>query len=319
MTALLDPTAPAPLSGQQVHLRLGDQHAVVTDVGAKVRAYAVGDRDVLTPFGEDEPAPAGHGAVLAPWPNRLRDGRWTWEGAELQVDVSEPARSTALHGLVMWQRWSVDELLAEDGATDPSGVRLSLRLAPTPGYPFDLRFVVTYRLTATGLVVEAATTNLGARTAPYGIGFHPWLSPGPGSLDDCTFRLDAATRVTVDDRLLPVGTEPASGDYDLREPRPARGLDLDDAYVDVLRDADGLSWARLTGADGRTAAVWMDESMDCWQVCTGDHIDAVDYRRTGVAAEPMTCIADALRTGERLVHVAPGETHTVRWGVRLLD
>ena len=79
----------------------------------------------------------------------------------------------------------------------------------------------------------------------------------------------------------------------------------------MLRDDDGLSWIRLTGADGRTAAVWMDESMDTWQVCTGDHLDAVAWRRTGVAAEPMSCIADAFRTGDRLVRLEPG-AHATR-------
>ena len=86
----------------------------------------------------------------------------------------------------------------------------------------------------------------------------------------------------------------------------------------MLRDDDGLSWIRLTGSDGRTAAVWMDESMDTWQVCTGDHLDAVGWRRTGLAAEPMSCIADAFRTGERLVHLEPGQTHEVTWGMALL-
>lgn len=304
-------TSAAPLSGQQVEIRHGEHHAVVTDVGAKLRVYAVGGRDVVTPFGADEVAPAGHGAVLAPWPNRLRDGRYTWEGTELQVDVSEPERGTALHGLAMWLRWQVEE-------RTPGSVRLAVRLAPSPGYPFDVLLRVTYTLSDAGLEVVTTAHNLGSRTAPYGVGFHPWLSPGPGSLDDCTFSLDAATRVTVDERLLPTGTEPVRGQFDLREPRPARGLDLDDAFVDVLRDEDGLSWARLTGADGRTAAIWMDGSMDTWQVCTGDHISAVDYRRTGVAAEPMSCIADAFRTGERLVHLSPSAEHTVRWGATLL-
>lgn len=305
-------TAPAPLSGRQIEIRHGAHHAVVTDVGAKLRAYTVDGRDVVTPFDADEVAPAGHGAVLAPWPNRLRDGRYTWDGTELQVDVSEPERGTALHGLAMWLRWQVEEHTA-------TSVRLAVRLAPSPGYPFDVLLRVTYRLTDAGLEVVASAHNLGTRTAPYGIGFHPWLSPGPGPLDECTFSLDAATRVTVDERLLPTGTEPVRGQFDLREPRSARELDLDDAYVDVLRDDDGLSWARLTGADGRTAAIWMDGSMDTWQVCTGDHISAVDYRRTGVAAEPMSCIADAFRTGDRLVHLAPGGEHTVRWGATLLS
>ncbi len=309
--------AAAPLSGHQLTIAAGDHEATVTDIGAKVRRYTVGGRDVFTPYDADEVAPAGHGALLAPWPNRLRDGSYTFEGVTYQVDLSEPKTGTALHGLVMWQRWSV---VTVDDADHRSGaaVTLELRMAPSGGYPFDLLLSVTYRLGVAGLHVRATATNLGSTPAPYGVGFHPWLSPGAGSLDDCTVQLDAATRVLVDDRLLPVGTEPASGEYDLRRPRTARGLDLDDAYVDVLRDEAGLSWARLTGSDGRTAAVWMDGSMDCWQVCSGDHIDAVAYRRAGLAAEPMSCIADAFRTGDRLVVLAPGGSHEVTWGATLL-
>lgn len=310
-------TAPAPLSGRQVELRLDDQEVTVTDVGAKIRRYTVGGRDVVTSFPADSVAPAGHGAVLAPWPNRLRDGRYTFDGQEYQVPISEPPLATALHGLVMWQRWHVLEPTDEAHAAGRA-TTLQLRLAPSAGYPFDLLMTVTYRLSRAGLHVTATGTNLGERTAPYGIGFHPWLSPGGASLDECTVRLDAETRVTVDDRLLPTGIEPAAGDYDLRVERSLSGLDLDDAFVDVLRDEQGLSWIRLTGPDGRTAAVWMDGSMDTWQVCTGDHINPPSIRRTGLAAEPMSCIADAFNTGERLVRLEPGASHVVTWGAVLL-
>lgn len=308
--------ARAPLSGRQIELVLGDQEATITDVGAKVRRYAVGGRDVFTPFPAEVPAPAGHGAVLAPWPNRIRDGRYAFDGVEHQLDLSEPALSNALHGLVMWQRWT--EVPVEGPPARGEAVALEVRISPGAGYPFDLLLTVTYRLTAAGLHVQAVATNLGEHTAPYGIGFHPWLSPGDASLDECTMRLDASTRVLVDDRLLPVGTAPVSGDDDLRTPRSMSGLDLDDAFVEVLRDDEGLSWVHLTGPDGRTAAVWMDESMDTWQVCSGDHLAVVDWRRTGLAAEPMSCIADAFRTGDRLVRLEPGTSHEVTWGATLL-
>ena len=307
-------TSPAPLSGHQYEIRLDDQRVVITDVGAKVRVYRVGDRDVFTPYPAEVPSPAGHGALLAPWPNRLRDGRYTWDGVEHQVALSEPGLATALHGLVMWQRWSVVE---QD--TDPAALTLELRPAPSPGYPFDLLLRVTYRLTVEGLHVTATATNLGEAAAPYGIGFHPWLSPGPGTLDECTVRIDAAELVTVDDRLLPTGTVPVSGEFNLREPRSALGLDLDHAFLSPLYDADGRSWIRLTGADGRTAAVWMDESFAAWQSCTGDHLGAEEWRRTGLAAEPQTCVADAFNTGDLLVRLEPGTTHEVTWGAGLFD
>lgn len=300
-----------PLSGRQLHLVQGRQHCVVTDVGAAVRAYSVDDRDVFVPFGEDEVAPAFHGMVLAPWPNRLRDGRYEYAGRALQVPITEVDRSTALHGLTCWQRWVVRDASA-------TSVQLDLDLPPSPGYPFELGLSVRYALDADGLAVEAEAVNRGATPAPYGIGFHPWLSPGPAAVDDCELTLDAATRVTTDERLLPVGVEPAAGAYDLRSGRPLRGVELDDAYVDVIRDAAGLSWARLRAPDGRTAAIWMDGTADVWQVCTGDAITPAACRRTGVAAEPMTCVADAFRTGERLIHLEPDARHVVRWGARLL-
>jgi aldose 1-epimerase len=295
-------------TGDQHELRLGDQVAVVASVGASVREYRVGDRDVLLPFPAQSLAPAFSGAVLAPWPNRLRDGRYGYRGTAYEVPLTEHERQTALHGLVAYARFDVVEASA-------ASVTLRHDLVPTPGYPWALRLDVTYALTADGLVVEVVATNLGEATAPYGVGFHPWLSPGPGGVDACTLQVGAARHVTVDHRLLPTGTEAVAGRLDLREPVALAGLALDDAWVDAVRDADGLSWARLTGDDARTVAVWMDATLPAWQVCTGDGIPGIE--RHGVAVEPMSCVADAFRTGEMLVELEPAATHTVRWGVRL--
>lgn len=282
----------------------------MTQVGAALREYSVDGRDVVVPYGVDEISPVYNCAVLLPWPNRLRDGVYEYGGTTHQLPVTEPGRNTALHGLVAWERWSVVEHTG-------SSVTLEHELVARPGYPFQLVAQIRYTLSDAGLEITLDVTNTGPDTAPYGCGFHPWLSTGGADLDDCTIRLDATTRVTTDARLLPTGTEPAEGSYDLRTPRSAAGIDLDDAYVDVVRDDDGLSWAHLGAPDGRTAALWMDESQDVWQVCTGDHV-APGHRRMGLAAEPMTCYADAFRTGDRLVHLAQGQSRSVRWGLTLL-
>ena len=301
-------TTPLP-TGRQHVLELGGQRAVVAAVGASLREYTVDGRDVVLPFDESQIPPAFSGAVLAPWPNRLRDGVYSYDGVAYEVPLTEHLRNTALHGLVAHTTFETTDA----GATS---VTLEHVIVPTHGYPWPVRVRLTYALTAAGLHVTAEGTNLGGTTAPYGIGFHPWLSPGDGLLDDCTLQVDAARHVTVDDRLLPTGTERASGDLDLRTARPLRGLDLDDAWIDVLRDADGLSWIRLGCPDGRTVAMWADGATQAWQVCTGDTVALISRR--GVAAEPMTCIADAFRTGNDLVHLAPGAGHTITWGLALL-
>ena len=298
----------SPLSGTQVHLTHGAQRATLATVGAALRTYTVDGNDVVVPFGEDEVAPAFHGMVLAPWPNRLADGAYSFGGRNYQVAISEPARSTALHGLSCWVEWTVAESSA-DAAT------LVLDLAASPGYPFSLRVSVTYALSDAGLTITTTALNTGNTALPYGVGYHPWISPGTGSLDDCTLELGAASQVTVDHRLLPTGTLAVEGRLDYRQARTLAGSDLDDAFVDPIRDADGRSWARLTRGDGTTVAIWMDEAAKAWQVCTGNHISPASARRSGVAIEPMSCIADAFRTGDDLVTLEPGQTHTLAWGM----
>ncbi|WP_158277259.1 aldose 1-epimerase family protein [Serinibacter arcticus] len=305
------PHADPPTGSQHVlHDPASSATVVLTEVGASLRSFDVAGRDVVVSYPEDELSPAGHGAILAPWPNRLADGAYSFDGTDYQLPVTEVARSTALHGLVLNQRWAVRSLTTTQA-------RLVLETVPVAGYPWQLGLEAHYELRGTSLTIEVSATNRSATVAPYGIGFHPWLSPGDGGLDAATLRLDATQWVRPDERLLPAGVEELPQAFDFRTERLVGSTDLDDAFVGATRDADGLSWIRLTGADGRTAGVWMDESMDTWQVCSGDHIGAVDYRRRGLAAEPMSCIADAFNSGDRLVRLEPGATHTVRWGLTL--
>lgn len=303
MTAI--PT-PSP-SGAQIVLRHGNQTATVATVGASLRAYVVDGLDVVVPYADDEIAPAYHGMVLAPWPNRLRDGVYELDGTAHQVPVNEPERMVALHGLVSFARFEVQE-------ASSAAVTLTLDTVPTAGYPWPLRLTVTYRLDDDGLAVTARATNLGASRAPYGVGFHPWLAPG-GEVDDCTLQVDAALHVVNDERLLPVGVEPVHGTFDLRAPTSLREVALDDAWVGVTFDADGRSWIRLGRADGRSAQMWADGATRAWQVCTGNGIPKV--MRNGVAAEPMSCVADAFRTGDDLVLLEPGTQHELTWGLQL--
>jgi aldose 1-epimerase len=168
------------------------------------------------------------------------------------------------------------------------------------------------------MAVTLETVNLGGRVAPYGVGFHPWLSPGEGALDESTLRVDARAWVRTDERLLPIGREPIPAAIGFREPRSLGDTRLDDAFVEATH-ANGRSWVRLTGTDGKTAAAWMGESLTCWQLYSGDGIPTAARVRAGLAAEPMTCVADAFNTGDELIHLAPGQRHTVRWGIVLLE
>ena len=84
-----------PLSGRQFTLLHGEYRAVVASVGGSLRVLRYQDRDLVVSYAQDEVRPAFRGAILAPWPNRVIDGRYTHDGPLQQLSLTEPARGPA--------------------------------------------------------------------------------------------------------------------------------------------------------------------------------------------------------------------------------
>ncbi|MGB3444679.1 MAG: aldose 1-epimerase family protein [Actinophytocola sp.] len=301
----------ATASGAQYEISSGTQHAVVVEVGGGIREYTSGGRHVLDPYPPDSMADGAHGAPLVPWPNRIDGGRYRFEDAVYQLALTEPEKNNAIHGLLMWRPWVVAEHTS-------AAVTMATRIHPMQGYPFCLRVTVRYELSADGLVVTTTATNVGDSTAPYGCGQHPYLSPGEGLIDDARLELDAATRILTDpERQLPTGTEPVDGTpFDFRRGTRIGDLEIDYPFTDLARDDRGRAWVRLTGADGATAELWVDDSHPIVELFTGDTL-APGRRRRGLGTEPMTCPPNAFHSGDQLTHLRPGDTATTRWGARL--
>lgn len=288
-------------SGQQHVIEAGPYRAVAVEVGGGLREATVDGRPLLDGFAEDALPDGGRGQVLAPWPNRVRDGRWTWQGRELQIPLNEVAKGNASHGLVRWSGWTAVE-------TAPDRVVLAHRLHPQSAYPFRLDLTATYAVhPGRGLSVVLAARNAGDAPAPVALGMHPYLAPPAGTtVDDCVVHAPAATRVLVDERSLPTGTGPVDGTPDdLRAPVRLGDRVLDVAYTDRQGDEVRLS------AGGRTTVLWTDAP---WlQVFTGDTL-APARRRQGLAVEPLTAPADALNGTVAPADVlAPGEELTLSW------
>src|SRR5215211_1037937 len=147
-----------PLSGRQFQLRAGDYKATIASVGASLRELTWQDRHLVVPYGADEIRPLYRGAVLAPWPNRVVDGRYQFDGVEHQLALTEPDRGHALHGLAVWHDFA-------QVSKEPGAVALGVTVPAQAGYPFQLRLVVTYSLTEQGLAISLEATNTGHRPA----------------------------------------------------------------------------------------------------------------------------------------------------------
>jgi aldose 1-epimerase len=299
------PAQPWPASEPlEVRLTAGAAELAVDLRGGGLRNLDVGDWAVLDGYRAGTVVGGWPGAVLLPWPNRLRDGRWTWRGQELQLQVSSPEAPNAIHGLVGWQPWTVL-------AAAPDSATVGTVIEPHPGYPFRLSAAVDYALTADRLTVTLRVRNAGTDAAPFGAGFHPYFAVGAtedGGIGDAEVELPGRTEMLIDGGLPTGERRPFDGAVGRIGDRA-----FDTPLTDLARDDDGWARARLRGAVGELE-VALDEAWPWLLAYSGDTLPE-GQRRRSLALEPMSCPANALADGVDVVLLEPGETWAGSWSV----
>lgn len=249
-----------------------------------------GDLLYRDPTWEQNPVPtrSGH-PILFPFPNRLRHGRFTFDGREYQLPLNESTGTHAIHGFTPRNPWRV---VGAGGERDHAWITGQFRLShdlPRSAHlwPADFVFTVTYRLTATTLTVECLVENPDAKPLPFGIGYHAYFccpnAPG-ATADEMTLQAATGERWELDGGLPTGKQEPAAGEYDFRTARPVGGTNLDALYT---RDPVQTELATLghPTAPGRLS-VSADPVFGHLLLFTPPH-------RQAVAIEPYTCVTDA--------------------------
>lgn len=298
-----------PPSGRQIELHHGEQTVAIAEVGAGLRSYLAGTRPVIDGYPVTEACTGARGHSLIPWPNRIKAGKYEWDGTEYQLDLTEPAFGGAIHGLTRWAPW---QLLEHDGTSASFGHVLYA----CPGWPWVLECRIDYSLDENGLTVRTTATNVGGSPCPYGTGAHPYLSVGTPTIDTAHAKVPGSLYLPVDAVGIPTGKEPVQGThYDLRSEEPLGARKIDVGYTELDRDPDGRARVRLSIPGGPAVALWVDEGYPYLEVFTGDTLPQPERRRTGLGVEPMTCAPNAFNSGEGLLTLEPGQQHSACWGI----
>jgi aldose 1-epimerase len=300
-----------PVTGSVVEIARGRVRATVDPVGAGLHSLEVSGVPVVESYERHAPlggAPAASGATLFPWPNRVRDARWTWKGAHHQLAVTEPARHTANHGLVRTRSFDVS-------ARTDNSVTLGTTVTGEAGYPFTVLFTVNYTILDAGVSVRYDATNLGDSDAPIAVGAHPYLRAGDTDTDDVILDVHAGTVLELDDRLLPVAERRVAASVDDPSDLHVSGRHLNSCYGDLRPVPGGGFLHRLRAPGGHTVELRTDEKFRWLQVYTSD-----DFVRDGrlvraIALEPMTAPPDALNSATDLAVVKPGASWSAEWSL----
>ncbi|MFD8717753.1 aldose 1-epimerase [Streptomyces sp. NPDC059629] len=258
--------------------------------------------------------------LLAPFPNRIADARYHYDGHDHDLLPGRRTDRLIYHGFA---REASFELAR--ATTTPDSARLllhttSIRPGEYPGYPFALDLTVAYTLTADELGVEIRATNLGDTTAPYAAGWHPYFTLSR-PIDDLTLHIPAHTLIRTDAFLIPLPGEDARlplGDrptMDFRTPRRLGDAVIDACYADLTPGPTGRIETILTdSATGEELRVWQHSG--CMHVFTGDTL-ARD-RRASIALEPVETMTNAFNRPDQAAALAlePGRSRAFAFGVR---
>ncbi len=285
--------------------------------------------DLLPPLsGVADIGPTGYmsgNPILFPFPSRMRQGRFTFEGQTNQLDV-DPDNGHHIHGLVATQPWAVERAA---GGSAGAVLRTSLDLGTNKTirrqYNYACRLTVTFTLRDATLTLDSEVHNTGDRTLPMGLGYHPWFPAAfvaGGSRDQAEVQVPGRRIWQLTDELLPTGhTRPVQGRLDLRQPRALAGHAYDHIFTDLVANAPGtlVNWSEATLRNpwaGLEIAVQADASFLQWVLYAPPD-------RPIVCLEPYTCTGDAANLAARgiesgLITVPPGLSwqSTVRMLVR---
>lgn len=305
-------------SGEQFTLALGNgatpSRAIVTEVAASLRVLEVDGVELIDPYAVSSTPPYGSGTVLAPWPNRIRDGVWVHDGATRQLDITEVENGNAIHGLLRTRPYRVAE-------RSEHAITLEATIFPQHGYPFIVDTSVRYELVGDGIVVTHRLVTGSDAAAPVAVGAHPFFRVGDTAIADLVLTLAASTRFEVDDRLNPVGEVAVDGTgFDLRTGRRVGDLDLDTTFGGVDHGSDGIARHRLSAPDGRYTEVWQSADFGYVQAFTPHTFprptpNAPEALGQAVAIEPMTAPPNAFNSGLGLRWLEPGQAWSGSWGV----
>ncbi|EFA23790.1 aldose 1-epimerase [Bifidobacterium gallicum DSM 20093 = LMG 11596] len=282
---------------------------MVTQLGATLRALTYQGEDVIESTGADDIVSCCQGQLLVPFPNRIANATYEFDGCEYVLPIDEHERHTAIHGYGYRAFWTLIDLREDE-------VTLQWRVPNMEGYPFDLVVNTTYRLDDDGIHIRVCATNHGQNTAPWALGIHPWISNGKHHYGDaidadnaaCTLQIPAASHVCVDNNLIPTGVESVDGTkFDFREGLALTQQPYDDALTDVAHDESGWTSALFTRPDGMVVRVAGDETITSFQVCTGTGFPPPKHP-AGVAIEPQTAYANAFNTKRDLIAIEAGQT-----------
>ncbi len=243
---------------------------------------------------------------LIPYPNRIKDGKYTYEGTQYHFELNHPRTESSIHGFCKNKKFDIKEIvLNEDFAQVDLFYNYNGNLNAFP-FPFEvnLQYILSKN---NSLEIYIYIKNTGENKMPAGIGWHPYFKWSE-NIEVSFLQMPACNRVEVDHNLIPVGGEKL---YDKFLSLNQIGETKFDNCFHLAGNAPFKT--RLTNAEkSLQVELQTDKNFPYLQVF-------IPPDRHCIALEPMTCNVNAFNNKEGLKILSPGENFGGKISVSLQE
>ncbi len=302
---------------KEIELNYKNQSLVINILGGGIKEYYLvknGQKEnIIYGYSKDEEKSGSMGDILFPFPGRIENSEYTFEGKKYKLSGLKIKDGHAIHGFAKLAIWKLINK-TENSAT--LSFSMTKKEYEAKGFPFGLTINVTYSLSGKGLMCSAEILNMGDEAAPFGLGFHPYFSINGAKVDEMFLQIPANKMVEFAPNLKPTGQFlEIDGDLDFGTQKKIGDLVIDNCFTDLNYENDEAKTTLSVGDVKIT--IWQDQNLPYLQLYSADTIGE-DHLRKGLAIEAQTCTGFVLNMPEMGLKVLqPGEKFTASWGIMI--
>lgn len=292
------------LSGKTINLISDDYTATIVTMGGAIANLKYKGRHIVMPF-QPHTIPIAHqGKILAPWPNRIADGRYTYNNQEYQLPITDVKTNCATHGLVAWKDWVIADM-------HTSFVELETYVSPIYGYPFLIKLSAHYEvIDGMGLKVDLKALNVGKEEAPFGIGMHPYITCEGLSIDECKLSMPFDECFSNNERKCPESRVKVEDlGFNFKEPSLVGTTEIDHCFI--AQNAPHVSTVQL---ESKKIQVYLKTSAPYIQLFTPAKLN-----RRCLAVEPMSCPGNSFNNGIGLIRLKEQQYYSLNYLIGALE
>ncbi|WP_299551461.1 aldose 1-epimerase [Seonamhaeicola sp.] len=268
---------------------------IYLDDGASLQELTLNGHEIIKDLSPLSYADTYASSILFPFANRIKDGKYAFNGKEFQFEANQKEENNALHGLVYNKTFEVINSKADAGSAS-----VTLEYNETNesiGFPYTYAIRLEYSFSKEDFELKVTVKNTDSKAFPFTLGWHPYFLSD--HLYDSMLQLDSTQKVVLGDRNITTGIS----ETDTTEAIKIRGQQLDDCWI---LNSDEV--------------VFRTPKYDLKFNATGDNNFLQVYtppKDNTIAIEPTTGVSDSFNNNIGLQVLNANDTYGITWSLHI--